>query len=167
MYRQMIASTAGSSYGLGMGTGSHEGHRVLYHYGGIDGFDAAATHYPDDDLTIAVLANASGDNAGDVEARVAREILGIRSVPSVPLTQPELERFAGTYRADRGFEVHLVARDATLFLQLPGDTQTVKLTYGGNGTFRTDPPPNLVVIDGGRLRMTHYGAVLFEATRVP
>ena len=92
MYAQMIAAAAGHSYALGIGVGTNNGHRVLYHAGGINGFDAMVTHYPDDDVSIVVLANADGELAGDVEYRVARIVLGMPTPAVVPTRERAVRR---------------------------------------------------------------------------
>src|SRR5262249_37194093 len=65
------------TYGFGTGVGQFEGHPVLYHAGGIFGFDAMEAHYPRDDLTVVVLCNTDGDTAGDLENAITRLALQI------------------------------------------------------------------------------------------
>jgi CubicO group peptidase (beta-lactamase class C family) len=159
-YTHMIAAAAGHSYALGIGVGTNHGHRVLYHAGGINGFDAMVTHYPDDDVSIVVLANADGELAGDVEYRVARIVLGIPTPRVVPVTATERERFVGRYQG-RGGDVSLVARDGALFLE------GVKLIPVGAGTFVEQGAAEVVTIHGRTLTITHYGATRFEGERAP
>ncbi len=47
------------SHGFGWTIGDFEGHKVVYHGGGIFGFPAFVAFFPDHDLGIAVLANGS------------------------------------------------------------------------------------------------------------
>jgi CubicO group peptidase (beta-lactamase class C family) len=159
-YAQMIAASAGHSYALGIGVGTNSGHRVLYHAGGINGFDAMVTHYPDDDVSIVVLANADGELAGELEYHVARIVLGIPAPVVVPLTPIERERFAGKYQG-RGGDVSVIARDGALFLE------GVKLIHLGGGNFAEEGAADVVTIEGRTLKITHYGATRFEGERVP
>jgi CubicO group peptidase (beta-lactamase class C family) len=47
----------GFGYGYGVHIGEEDGHRIVAHDGGIDGFYTYFAHYPDDDLTIVLLTN--------------------------------------------------------------------------------------------------------------
>ena len=51
-------------YGYGLVIGDLEGHRRVWHGGSINGFTAALDHFPDDDLTVAILVNSPGGNMG-------------------------------------------------------------------------------------------------------
>jgi CubicO group peptidase (beta-lactamase class C family) len=63
-------------YGLGWGSESDRGKRVVRHGGAIDGFVALVTLYPDDDLGIVALVNQSGSGLpGIVSRTVADSIL--------------------------------------------------------------------------------------------
>lgn len=80
-YERMVTPTRLSTdsivdYGYGLAPGELEGHRVIGHSGGINGFSAYMAYYPDDDLTIVVLAN--GPTAtGRVQSDIARYVLGL------------------------------------------------------------------------------------------
>lgn len=47
-------------YGLALGLAEFEGHRKIGHGGGIIGFRTALSHYPDDELIIALITNTNG-----------------------------------------------------------------------------------------------------------
>lgn len=51
-------------YGFGWFITAFAGHRLMTHGGGITGFSANLYHFPDDRLTIAVLANTKGRDDG-------------------------------------------------------------------------------------------------------
>jgi CubicO group peptidase (beta-lactamase class C family) len=164
-YARMIDAAPAHSYALGIGVGSSNGHRVLYHAGGISGFDAMVTHYPDDDVSIVVLANADGELSGEIEHRVARIVLGIPPPGAVPLTPQERQRFAGTYKGGRG-TVTLFVRGETLLLDAPGGSPT-PLVYLGRNIFAGGGGALVVATDGKTLKLTQYGATRFEGRRVP
>lgn len=54
----------GYGYGFGWFITAFAGHRLVTHGGGITGFSANLYHFPDERLTIAVLANAKGRDDG-------------------------------------------------------------------------------------------------------
>ncbi len=83
-YQRMITpvvlnggSALPDAYGYGLIVGSFEGHRKLYHFGVIAGFTSALFHYPDDDLSIAILSNTSPFKTAPIENALARVMLGI------------------------------------------------------------------------------------------
>jgi CubicO group peptidase (beta-lactamase class C family) len=85
-YRKM--TTAGTlndgsrfSYGYGLFVDSLDGHARIQHGGDIPGFHAMLAHYPDDELTIAVLTNSDGADAGKLANRIARIVLRLREPP--------------------------------------------------------------------------------------
>ncbi|HEV2362947.1 MAG TPA: serine hydrolase domain-containing protein [Caulobacteraceae bacterium] len=67
-------SELAGDYGLGIRITSFEGHRRIGHEGGIPGFQAALSIYPDDRTTIAVVANTFG-GAYELEQRIAKVVL--------------------------------------------------------------------------------------------
>jgi CubicO group peptidase (beta-lactamase class C family) len=72
------------SYGFGWVVDQERGHRAVLHSGGTPGFSSAIRHYPDDRLTVIVLAN-HGDRVLD---HVPLEIAG--------MVFPEVARREGT-----------------------------------------------------------------------
>lgn len=65
-------------YGYGLGVSRFGGHLEIGHGGSINGFLASLSHFPDDDLTIAVLVNATNSLSPDsVAHQIAARILGV------------------------------------------------------------------------------------------
>ncbi|WP_165233887.1 serine hydrolase domain-containing protein [Aquisphaera insulae] len=62
-------------YGLGWGISKVNGHRRISHGGGIPGFSTEITRFPDDGLTVIVLANAEGGGAGSIASGIAGRIV--------------------------------------------------------------------------------------------
>ncbi len=71
-----LSNDSTRNYGYGLAPGDLEGHRVIQHSGGINGFSAYLAYYPDDDLTIAVIANGP-TSTGRVQQSIARHVLGL------------------------------------------------------------------------------------------
>jgi len=67
-------SDPGGDYGFGIRIMSFDGHRQIGHDGDIPGFQAALFTYPDDRITIAVVANTPG-GAYELERRIAKVVL--------------------------------------------------------------------------------------------
>jgi CubicO group peptidase (beta-lactamase class C family) len=67
-------SDPGGDYGFGVRIMSFDGHARIGHAGDIPGFQAALFTYPDDRITIAVVANTPG-GACELEQRIAKVVL--------------------------------------------------------------------------------------------
>ncbi|CAN5168774.1 hypothetical protein BH11MYX1_BH11MYX1_38180 [soil metagenome] len=61
-----------AGYGYGVFVGELEGHRRIEHEGGLNGFISELARYPDDDVTIVVLANTEGDMPTQLENKISR-----------------------------------------------------------------------------------------------
>jgi D-alanyl-D-alanine carboxypeptidase len=62
-------------YGYGMYVGRQNGRSVVSHLGAVPGFRAIVTHYPQEDLTIAVLANGPAAVEA-IQTQIAHRVLG-------------------------------------------------------------------------------------------
>jgi CubicO group peptidase (beta-lactamase class C family) len=59
-----------NDYGLGLGIRSVNGHEEIAHGGGIEGFNTMLAYYPDDKLTVVVLANVNGSPPQEIAANL-------------------------------------------------------------------------------------------------
>jgi len=94
-----LNSGASTGYGFGLGMDSLAGHYRVSHGGSINGFRAYLAHFPDDDLTIAVLDNSENTSPQQLADRLARVALGVPLplVRDLPLTAAERARYVGSY----------------------------------------------------------------------
>ena len=89
-------------YAFGLGVSTDNGHKVIAHNGGIQGFNTSLAYYPDDKLVIAVLGNLNG-NAPDAIASALGKVLHGETVvlPSerkeITLAPDALKKYVGTY----------------------------------------------------------------------
>lgn len=110
---------AETRYGFGWVIWNYQGHAVVEHGGGINGFVTANMRLPDDHVYVAVLSNCGG--CADVRALA----LGAASVligkpsderPVVPVSAANLDRCAGTYRDSDGDDWIVSRKDDHLLL---------------------------------------------------
>ena len=161
-YEQMITPTTLTDgktqpYGFGLGFQESLGRQAIAHGGGIFGFTAHLIHYPEDGLSIAVLANERSVEADEVAEAVARAAFGMEGATDLPLTAEEMARYAGTYIMRRGqdtAELRITIEDGRLRSQLGGSSGTV-LRHLGDHTFLpvVDPESRLIFemsSEGGR-----------------
>lgn len=133
-----------TTYGAGLFVDTVEGHRHFEHGGDTVTFHSQAAYLPDDDLTIVILTNASTplDRYG-LERSIAREVLGLHSIPPTFQTVPEdLElQISGFYNIP-GREVlgpnplTVEAKDGQASVEVSG--HKVALLYQGEGKFVLD-----------------------------
>src|SRR5437667_688574 len=92
-----------NDYGLGLGIGSVNGHEEIAHGGGIEGFNTELTYYPDDKLTVVVLANVNGRAPGEISIKLAAIAHGETvKLPSerkeIAVDSKTLAGYVGTYQ---------------------------------------------------------------------
>jgi D-alanyl-D-alanine carboxypeptidase len=73
------AASAKQEYGYALFISQDEGHRKIDHGGGIYGFSASLSEFPDDKTTVVVLANAIGKDVGasKIADRIERLAIGL------------------------------------------------------------------------------------------
>jgi CubicO group peptidase (beta-lactamase class C family) len=132
-------------YGYGVATGTVRGKPVWEHNGGIPGFATQYTYFPEQDVTVVVLANTDG---GRPNPRALAHRLGALAVGDPytvwtprALSVREMQPLAGSYRIS-GDSVHtLGVRDAKLTIRRDGGPERELaaaagdvLYYAGDGT---------------------------------
>lgn len=91
------------SYGFGLSVDTVGSHRRIHHGGGINGFISELAYYPDDSLTIVVLANTSPAPSNQVADQLARVAFGMpfptpAPPADLPIAADERTRLTGSYR---------------------------------------------------------------------
>ncbi len=139
-------------YGLGIAMHDLNGHRVIEHGGGINGFLSASYFFPDDDAVIVVLSNSTGLPADPVVAAIADRVLGKKALATQPYTG-SLAELAGTYAGvGRGMDLTIkVAPDGnklTATVMAGPNPKPGELRYVGNDTW---------ALEGQRLTFARAG----------
>ncbi|MEQ8262047.1 serine hydrolase domain-containing protein [Pseudohaliea sp.] len=144
-----LANGVENTYSLGgLVLSEFHGHRKISHAGDIWGYSSNHAYYPEEDLTIVLLANRQGGNPtlSSIEAKLARVILGIPPLEVRQLTLPEAElrRYAGDFEVHPfliGFERlgFIAGDDGQLLLRFGGTAAAgpaIPLLAQGDGVFR-------------------------------
>lgn len=130
-------------YGFALVADTLAGHRRVWHNGGIHGFASELAWYPDDSVSVAVLANTAGADVTALGKNIARAALGIAlpgsvAVRDLPLSADERARYVGTYvlHLPNGQELptRVFENDGALWVQAEGQ-ETSALRYQGDGEF--------------------------------
>jgi CubicO group peptidase (beta-lactamase class C family) len=111
-------------YALGLVVQTASGRKVIQHGGGIDGFNTFLSYYPDDKLTVAVLANLNGQTPNQIAAKLATVAHGgvvqtTSERKEMTLPVATLTRYVGTYELGPG---------ANMMIRLDGERLTTQLT---------------------------------------
>jgi CubicO group peptidase (beta-lactamase class C family) len=112
-------------YALGVGVQTVNGRKVIRHGGGIEGFNTELDYYPDDKLTVVVLANLNGQAPGEIATKLAAAAHGEqvtftseRKEVSVP--EAVLRKYVGTYQIQPGVDVTMTLDGGQFMTQLTG-----------------------------------------------
>ena len=113
-----------NDYALGVFVQTASGRKVIQHGGGIDGFNTFLAYYPDDKLTVTVLANINGQAPTQIATKLADlahggvvQLTSERKEITVPVAT--LSKYVGTYELQPGVE---------MMIRLDGDHLTTQLT---------------------------------------
>lgn len=92
-----------SGYGCGIFIRTVDGHKLITHGGGIEGFNTSLNYYPDDKLTVIVLGNLTGGAPDMISSNLGKVALGQQVVlPSerkaIDVSPAVLSEYVGTYR---------------------------------------------------------------------
>ena len=106
-----------SDYAFGVMVQTASGRKVVQHGGGIEGFNTFLAYYPDDKLTVAVLANLNGQAPDQIAAKLATLAHGgavqtTAERKEIPLPVATLSKYVGTYE---------LAPGVNMMIRLAGD----------------------------------------------
>ena len=113
------------NYAFGLQVETVDGHKVIQHGGGIEGFNTELAYYPDDKLTLVVLGNVNGGAPGDIAGKLAAIVHGEAvKLPGerkeIALDPKLLEGYVGAYQLAPGAEILVTRENNQLFSQLTG-----------------------------------------------
>lgn len=119
------------NYAFGLAVHSADGHQVIDHSGGIQGFNTELAYYPDDQLTVVVLANVVGTVPGEIAAKLAAlgrgETVTLQSErKEISIDAKTLQRYTGAYQLNPA-AVMLVTLDGNRLLTKLGNQQPVPI----------------------------------------
>ena len=142
-------------YGYGLSLVPLDGRRRVGHNGDVTGYTSALAHYPDDDLTVAVLTNRAQLWPEVIERAVARRALRLPEpvVKNLPLGGPGPAAYAGTY--DFGvFPLKVTEEGERLVFDMRMGRPPYALLHQGGHAFVAEAEPDAIrltfTMSGGR-----------------
>ena len=117
-----------SDYALGVIVRTASGRKMIQHGGGIEGFNTYLAYYPDNKLTVAVLANLNGEAPGQIAAKLADLAFGgtvqlTSERKEITLPVETLKKYVGSYEVAPGVNMLMRLEGDHLTTQLPGQPQ--------------------------------------------
>ena len=109
-----------NGYGYGWGIGKQFEHKQISHNGGINGFSTLFSRFPDDKVTVVVLANMQSPAVGRIGRALAGMVFGVEPVTHTEITIDAklLDDYAGAYSLPMG--TFNVTRDGDRLMGAPG-----------------------------------------------
>lgn len=109
-------------YGFGLFITAQNGHKMINHGGGIEGFNTSLAYYPDDKLVVIVLGNLNGSAPDQIAADLGKVALGEQvTLPSerkeVHVPVKILNDYVGTYQLAPDFSITMTVENGQLMMQ--------------------------------------------------
>lgn len=122
---QKMTTPFKSDYAFGLQVHTVNGHKVIDHSGGIEGFSTMLAYYPEDKLTLVALANLAPASSGAIVSQLA--LLAQGGTVTLQTERKEitvdpavLGRYVGVYRMAAGGEMLITLDGSQLSGQLTG-----------------------------------------------
>jgi CubicO group peptidase (beta-lactamase class C family) len=157
-----------NDYALGVVVHTVEGRTVVDHGGGIEGFNTFLAYYPDDKLTVVVLANINGPTPNAIATKLATVARGgtvqtAAERKQITLPQGTLERFVGTYEVAPGLNMWIRLQGDHLTMQLAGQLQLPLFAQSETKFFLKAADAQIEFVNGGAGAVT--AAILHQNGR--
>ena len=111
-----LADGRATGYALGFGVTDYQGHRIVQHGGGINGFVTSMVRIPEAGIFVAVLSNNPAADPGALALDAATRVLGkpLAGRPSVALDAGTLDGYVGVYAIDGpGDQTRVITREGS------------------------------------------------------
>lgn len=161
-----------ASYGFGWFLADYDGHRLMTHGGAIQGFSANLYHFPDEALTIVVLANTKAREGGAAPVDpLARSIAdACLTMKNCRVSSVEANVVEAVRQANRRFSLAYLAGDSaairTMYVsEALGLTPGATLLSGSGAMSRLfGPPARVARLDHALYteRLVHVGDTALE-----
>jgi CubicO group peptidase (beta-lactamase class C family) len=157
-----------NDYGFGLYVTEKAGRLVIYHGGGIAGFNSQLAHYPKDGVTVVALSNLNGFGADTIADQLGAVVHGetVNLPPvrkPVPVAKNILRKYVGTYQVGPNFVLWFTLEGDRLkgqatgqppfFLTAESETKFAPTSFEGQIEFQmdaSDKVTNVVVHQGER-----------------
>jgi len=114
-----------NDYACGLAVHTVKGIKLVEHGGGIEGFNTQLSYYPDEKLTVVVLANLNGSSPGEIASKMAALAHGEKVVlteerKEIVVPAKILAEYVGSYELGPGFVFVVTLEGDQLITQITG-----------------------------------------------
>ncbi|MCF8243842.1 MAG: serine hydrolase [Saprospiraceae bacterium] len=134
-------------YGYGWGFNELDGHRFIYHSGGINGFTTNGIRVPDAHLYVVALSNTNDKGPADMSYKIAQTVLGVATeqLKPVEMTAKQLADYVGVYELDSPDKWrHITLEGNQLYSQRANSERFEVFAFGKDRFYFKDHPTRLV-----------------------
>jgi len=124
---QAMTTPFKNNYAFGLIVKTESGRKTIQHEGSVGGFNTQMTYYPDDKLTVIVLANLNGPAHQEIARALAKAAYGEKVIltserKEVPLSPQILQAYVGSYSVPAiGHDLIVTLEDGHLQLESKGN----------------------------------------------
>lgn len=120
-----VPARGDATYGLGVLVTESDAGKMVWHGGGIEGFNAWLGHDPDQDITVVVLANINGGQASSLGLKMMELARGGDVVLASEMVEGSVDaaalaEYEGTYAVAPQFKIRMFVEDDMLMTQATG-----------------------------------------------
>lgn len=125
---EQMTTPVKNNYAFGLDVRTTKGRKVISHNGGIDGFNAQLSYYPESRTTIVALANVEGPDVFELAAQLAALAFGetvtlASERREIDLPVAILQKYVGVYQLNEAITNSIRLVDGRLTTQLTGQGQ--------------------------------------------
>lgn len=113
-------------YGYGWFICNYEGHRIIEHGGGINGFLTYFLTIPEDHIFVSILTNRDNENPEPLAFKAAALVLGkpYKEPTGIKLTAKMIDPLVGVYEDNENKDLYVTKDGEKIFSQRPGGEKT-------------------------------------------
>jgi CubicO group peptidase (beta-lactamase class C family) len=163
-------------YGFGLIVHNADGHRQIFHNGGINGFSTVLSWYPDDKLIVVVLDNVMSGAPGQMLGQLAAVSFGKPVIltserKEVAIDAKLLARYVGRYELRPGLVLEITQEGDHLFAQATNQPRLAMFAQGKDEFFTRAVDSQASFVTEGdapaSALVLHQGGNDITAKRVP
>jgi CubicO group peptidase (beta-lactamase class C family) len=160
-----------NNYACGVMVRMVNGHKVIEHGGGIEGFNTFLAYYPEDKLTVVALGNLNGNAPQQIATRLAAVAHGdkVAERKEIAVAPKILAQYTGTYELRPGFDMVITLEGGQLTSQATGQVKVPLFAESETKFFPKVVEAEIEFLKDGKGTVTHLmlhqGKVEIKAPR--
>ena len=155
----MMTTPFKNNYAFGLEVRTVNGHKVINHGGGIQGFNTMVAYYPDDKLEVIVLSNINGAAPQDLSTKLAAVVHGEKVIlaserKQVQVNPKVFDGYTGRFQLMPNVIVTVTREGNHLFSQLNAQPKSEIFPEAENDYFMKDVDAQITFVTDSQGRAT-------------